>query len=323
MVRYVLSRLGQAVLSLYVLATILFFMFRLLPGDPTTAMLDAALPPEAQEAVRRQFGLDKPLLTQYWIYLNNLVRGNFGISFSYRIPVFDVIGEKLINTAWLMGSAILVAMGLGSLLGALLAWYRNTWIESVGLVVGLTLRSAPVYWTGILALTLFAFKLPIFPIGGMTSPGREFASAAQQFLNWDFLHHLILPSLVAGLYMMATPMLIMRSAMLEVLGEDFVEMARAKGLKERVILFRHVVRNALLPVVTEATLLIGFAIGGQVLVETIFRWPGLGREIVLAIQRNDYPMAQATFLFMGLVVVILNLITDLLYARLDPRITYR
>lgn len=320
---YVIRRLVQMGITLYVLTTILFFMFRLLPGDPTTMYIDAALPPESQEAILQQFGLDKPLGYQYVIYLFNVIRGEFGTSFYYHAPVSKIIPPRLLSTVLLMGTTILLAFVFGVTFGTILAWKRGTRFEVGSLVTALTLRSAPQFWTGLMALIVFSYTLKWFPIGGMHTPGQQFASMFAKYFNLDFLHHLILPSLVAASYYMASPMLIMRNSMLEVMGEDFIEMAKAKGLRERTVVFKHAMRNALLPVVTVLTLMIGFAVGGQVLIETVFRWPGMGREMVLAIQRHDYPMAQASFFMLGVLVIGLNFITDLLYGYLDPRVTYR
>jgi peptide/nickel transport system permease protein len=319
---FFLRRIFQMAITLFVLTTILFFMFRLLPGDPTTMYIDAALSVEAQKAILNQFGLDKPLHEQYFIYLSNVVRGEFGRSFHYRVPVSHLIAELLLNTVLLMGTSIALAFVLGIILGTLMAWKRGSSFEVGGLVTALTLRSAPEFWTGLMALIVFSYNLKWFPIGGMYAPGQQFSGFFEKYMSLDFLHHLVLPSLVAATYYLATPMLIMRNSMLEVMGEDFIEMAKAKGLKERTVIFKHAMRNALLPVVTVLTLMVGFAIGGQVLIETVFRWPGMGRGMVQAIQRHDYPMAQASFLMLGVIVIFMNFITDLLYGYLDPRVTY-
>ena len=317
------KRILQSIVTLFVLLTLLFFMFRILPGDPTTMFVDAALPVEAQEAVLQQFGLDKPLSEQYWLYLKNFVQGDFGISFTSREPVVEVIGHYILPTMMLMGFTILVALLIGVVFGALAAWYRGTKFEAAIVSVALFFKSAPIFWVGMVALALLSYTLNLFPTGGMYEPGKESTGFFQTYMNLDFLHHLILPVIVGSLYYIANPLLIMRSSMIEVMEEDFIEMNRAKGLKESTIMFRHAMRNAMLPVVTEIALLIGFAIGGQVLLEVVFNWPGIGRLIVEAIQRNDYPVAQATFFLMGFIVIVLNLFADLLYGLLDPRVSYK
>jgi len=319
---YIINRLFQMLVTLLVLSTLIFFLFRILPGDPLSMFIDAALPVEAQEAVMKQFGLDKPLWQQYVTYMSNLFRGEFGVSFHYRQPVIEIIGEKVWSTAILMGAALLIAFAVGVLGGAVMAWIRGSKIEILGTALALFFRSAPVFWTGMVVLLIFSYRLGWFPAGGMRSVGTEVLSNWDKFVSLDFLHHLVLPALTAALYYIATPLLVMRTAMIEVMNDDFIEMARAKGLSEWKVLTRHAMRNSLLPVVTVLCLMVGFAIGGQVLVETVFRWPGLGREMVAAIQRNDYPVAQATFFLMGILVIFLNLVADLLYGILDPRVTY-
>ncbi len=310
------------VITLWVLTTILFLMFRLLPGDPTAMYIDAGMSLEAQAEVRASFGLDKPIYEQYLMFMGNVVHGDFGRSFYYKQPVGEILGDKLVATALLMGISVVVAFLLGVVIGTVLAWKRGSRFEIAGLVVSLLLRSAPEFWTGLMALMIFSYWLGWFPVGGMNTPGQQLDNFFEQYVNLDFLQHLVLPVLVAAGYYLATPLLIMRNSMLEVVGEDFVEMARAKGLPERTVMFKHAMRNALLPVVTVLTLMIGFAVGGQVLIETIFRWPGMGREMVLSVQRHDFPVAQASFFVLGVIVITMNFITDLLYGWLDPRITY-
>lgn len=310
-------------ITLWVLTSILFFMFRLLPGDPVLMYIDAALPVEAQQQIFEQFGLDRPLHEQYLLYFGNILHGEFGRSFYYNVPVSEIIGDKLVATVLLMGTSVVVAFILGVIGGTLLAWRRNSKTEIFGLVGTLLLRSAPEFWTGLMALMVFSYWLSWFPVGGMNTVGQNLQGFVEKYMSLDFLHHLVLPVTVAAGYALATPLLIMRNSLLEVVGEDFVEMARAKGLSEGRVMFKHAMRNALLPVVTVSSLMVGFAVGGQVLVETIFRWPGMGREMVLSVQRHDYPVAQASFFILGVVVITMNFITDLLYGWLDPRVTYR
>lgn len=319
---YILRRIIQMIITLWVLTTAIFFMFRLLPGDPTAMYIDAGLSLEAQQEVRIQFGLDKPIHEQYFLYMGNVLHGEFGRSFYYKVPVGDIVSEKLTATVMLMGTSVVVAFILGCIGGTILAWKRGTKLEIGGLVITLLLRSSPEFWTGLMGLMVFSYWLGWLPNGGMREVGQDLPSFFQKYVSLDFLHHLVLPVLVGAGYSLATPLLIMRNSMLEVVGEDFVEMARAKGLTERTVMFKHAMRNALLPVVTVLSLMIGFAVGGQVLVETVFRWPGMGREMVLSVQRHDFPVAQAAFLVLGIIVISMNFITDLLYGWLDPRVSY-
>ena len=294
-----------------------------MPGDPTASMVDPSIPPEAREQIIERLGLNDSYVVQYTKFMQNLVQFEFGDSFYYKTSAISVLGDKLGATVILMVAAMVVAYGIGIFGGSWMAWRRGTVGESIAITVALIFRSAPTFWVGIMAIYIFSVVLGWFPHSGMRSSGYEAANMFETFFSFDFLKHLILPTVVAGIYFLATPLLIMRNTMLEVLGEDFIEMARAKGLKERRVLFNHAARNALLPVVTAGALFVGSAIGGQVLIEYVFSWPGLGREMVLAAQRHDYPVAQASFIIMAALIMIMNLVADLLYAYLDPRISYK
>jgi len=320
---YVLRRVFSMLVTLLIISTIIFLMFRLMPGDPTASMVDPSIPPEAREQIIERLGLNDSYVVQYTKFMQNLVQFEFGDSFYYKTSAISVLGDKLGATVILMVAAMVVAYGIGIFGGSWMAWRRGTVGESIAITVALIFRSAPTFWVGIMAIYIFSVVLGWFPHSGMRSSGYEAANMFETFFSFDFLKHLILPTVVAGIYFLATPLLIMRNTMLEVLGEDFIEMARAKGLKERRVLFNHAARNALLPVVTAGALFVGSAIGGQVLIEYVFSWPGLGREMVLAAQRHDYPVAQASFIIMAALIMIMNLIADLLYAYLDPRISYK
>ncbi len=323
MIRYITKRLAIMVLTLFLVATMIFLLFRTMPGDPTASMVDPSIPREARQALLERYGLHESLWTQYTIFVRDIVRLDFGTSYFYNRSVLAVIGTRLPATLILMFSAMLIAYIVGVFGGAWMAWHRGTLAESTGVTVSLIFRSAPTFWVGLMAIMIFAVNLGWFPAQGMRTTGYEGESFAEIFLNLDFARHLILPAIVAGMYFLATPLLIMRNSMLEVLSEDYIEMARAKGLRELVILYAHAARNALLPVVTAGALFVGSAIGGQVLIEVVFSWPGLGREIVQAVTRSDYPLAQGIFIIISGLVMFMNLIADILYAFLDPRISYR
>ncbi len=319
--RYLLRRALQALMALFIIATLLFFLFRLGLPDPTAALITEGLSVEEREQVRARFGLDRPLPEQYLIYLGNIVRGDFGFSFHYRAPVADIIWERLANTLVLMLSAILIAYAVGVPLGAWLSWRRGSGTDTTGIILGLMFRSAPMFWTGMLAILVFGVMLSLLPTSGMRTLPYEASGFFDKILTLDFLAHLILPALIVALYYLGSPLLIMRNTMMEVYGEDFIEMARAKGLPEHRILYHHAARNALLPVVTQLAVTIGLAAGGQVVVEVVFSWPGLGREILNAVRTSDFPLAQASFLVMAAFVISLNLLVDILYTTLDPRVT--
>jgi peptide/nickel transport system permease protein len=322
--RYVIGRVLQIVVILFVLLTLIFFLFRVMPGDPVSMTIDPKMPPEAKAILKEQLGLNEPLYRQYMVYLTNAFRGEFGRSFHYGRPVFEIIGERLPATILLFTTATLVSWGLGFSLGKALAWRRGTLLEHGLTFIGLLFYSVFLPWFGLIAIWLFSYKLGLFPLGGMVSPELwvERESVGKISLLMDVLHHLALPVLVLTAVSFAGAMLLTRSSMLETLGEDYILTARAKGLREETIRDRHAARNALLPVVTALGLSLSFSMSGGVLTELVFSWPGLGREIVAATLNYDYPLAQAAFLFLASIVLVANLITDILYAYLDPRIRY-
>jgi len=320
---YLIKRVIQAIFSLWIIATILFFLFRMGLPDPTAALITEGLNPEQRAAVRAQFGLDDPLWRQYFLFLINALQGEFGTSFSYRAPVSGIVWERLANTMILMLAAIVLAYGIGVPLGAWLSWRRGSRVDTAGIFFGLMFRSAPMFWTGMIAILIFGVMLAILPTSGMRTLPYDATGFWDKVFTLDFLWHAILPVMIVALYYLGSPLLIMRNTMLEVYGEDFIEMARAKGLRERDILYKHAARNALLPVVTQLAVTIGLAAGGQVVVEVVFSWPGLGREILNAVRTSDFPLAQASFLIMAAFVITLNLFVDILYTTLDPRVSFR
>ena len=320
MSKFLLKRLRDLLISLFVVITLVFFVFRLMPGDPTSAYVDGGFSIEARQMVIERFGLDQPVHVQFGRYLRNLMQGDFGRSFFYRRPANEVVGEKIVNTLVLMLPAVTAAYLIGVVGGTILAWKRGTRFETVSIVVALFFRAAPVFFTGLLLLMLFAYQLGWLPHSGMRSPGYADTSVFLKFFSLDFLRHFVLPFSVATLYLLATPLLIMRNTLLETVGEDYIDYCRARGLSERRVVFVHACRNALLPVVTSAALSIGTAIGGFVVLEYIFGWPGLGREIILAAQRSDYPVAQFGLLLLAVTVMLMNLLADLFYGYLDPRV---
>lgn len=319
---YFLRRFFHTVICLFVVATTVFFLFRLIPGNPIGAMVDPSFDASAVEALEAKFGLNKPILEQYLIYLKNITMGDFGTSFFYRQPSFDVLKEKIVNTMILAVVSIVAAYVLGTIAGVWLAWRRGSLTESGVVLLSLFFRSAPVFWLGMMVLMAFSYTLGWFPSSGMLTPGYSASGPFDKFVSWDFAHHLFLPAAVSALHHFAKPMILMRNNIAEFMYEDFIEMARAKGVSEVGIMYRHAARNALLPVVTSFAVTIGLAVGGQVLIEYVFGWPGLGREIVLAAKRYDYPVAQASFILLSLTIMIMNFFADLIYGLLDPRITY-
>lgn len=322
MIGFVIRRALHMVLTLFVMACMMFFLFRMLPGDPTATVISPALHPDAQAALRAQFGLDRPLLEQFFVYLGNLAVLDFGVSFRTSQPVSELILNRLINTVVLILPSMICAYVIGAIIGALTAWYRGGKSE-IGLVLFATaLQSAPVFWLGMLAILFFSIRLDLFPIGHIVSPGMFPEQSLAMYLSADFFHHLALPFLVNMLYQICFPLLLMRSTMLSTMGEDYIELAKMKGLTERRVLFGHAVRNSLLPLATTLPMILGWAVAGSVVIETVFSWPGLGLLMVDAVNRSDYPVVQAAFLLIAVLTVFGTFIADLLYGFLDPRIVY-
>jgi peptide/nickel transport system permease protein len=320
--RYILHRLWQTAVTLFAVLTLMWGMFRLIPGDPTTVFLGSGeLPPEAVAALRKLWGLDEPLYRQYLDYLGNLLTGNLGTSFYFRRPVVEVLGPMLWNSLLLMGAAMIFATLLGVSLGAYLGWKRGERVEEIGSLLVLVPRSLPIFWVGMMLLMVFSYALGWFPIGGLRTPAFIPENAFEALPGYDLLRHMALPVLTAVIYFMPDPLMIMRTSMLEVVEEDFIMFARARGLKERSVR-RMARRNAIGPVLTYIAIMVGFAFGGQVLVEVIFSWPGMGRLMVDSVAQRDYPVAQAAFLLMAVITILLNLVIDVLYVFLDPRIRY-
>lgn len=320
MTAYVVRRFLAALLTLLGVAIILFVLFRMMPGDPTAQVISPALDEAAQARLKQAFGLDLPMWQQFLIYLRNLVTFEWGRSFTSGQPVADLLGHWLVNTLLLMTAGLVVAIALGIVLGILMAARRGGALDIGATVVGLVFQAAPPFVVGILLLIGLSYQIELFPSGDMFTPGADPGSTWALLTSADFLHHLVLPTLTIAALYLVTPMLVMRDSMLEVLGSDYVEFARAKGLGPLRVLFRHAARNALLAVVTVSSLILGFAIGGQVVIETIFSWPGMGKAMVEAALQHDYPVAQAAFFLMAAIVIGLNFLTDLSYSLLDPRI---
>jgi peptide/nickel transport system permease protein len=321
-VSFIGRRFLHMVLVLWAIATILFLMFRLMPGDPSTAYIDPTFNGEQRQLVLQQFGLDRPLYEQYVIFLKNLAQGEFGLSFRYRQPVLGLMLSVLPNTLLLTLTALFIAYALGGLFGALLAWKRGSLLETASIPIVLTTRAMPDFWLGMLVLAVFAFGLGWFPSGGANVAGARYASEWDRIFSLDYLRHLTLPVLTLVTYLQGLPALLMRSNMLEVMREEFVTMARMKGLPERTIMLRHAARNALLPLLTAFAISFGQLIGGNVVVETVFSWPGLGRMLVDAVANSDYPLAQGAFLVIAFVLVFMNFVADLFYGLLDPRVAH-
>jgi peptide/nickel transport system permease protein len=325
-----LRKIAWAVVTIFVVITFNFFLFRVLPGDPAKAGIkDPRLSQEAVIALQQRFGLDKPVFintgggslfdSQYFHYLSALAHGDLGTSYNYKNrSVASLLGTALVNTVWLILPADVVAIILGVLLGLVAAWRRGTKIDVGALMFALFTWALPTFFLGILLLFWGGHYLGL-PTGGRVTVGAEYASwwAAAG----DVLSHLFLPTLTFALVLLGEYMLIMRSSVVEVFSEDYILTAKAKGLTTFQIIRRHAFRNAMLPLVTLIALNLGFTVSGAIQVETVFSWPGLGKLTVDAVAQRDYPVLQGAFVMLAVSVVVANLIAELIYLRLDPRVT--
>ena len=320
--RSVLRRVLHTILTLFLVLTGMWCLFRLVPGDPMVIFLgQGELGPVEIAHIRADWGLDRSLPAQYLSYLHNFVTGNLGTSFAFRRPVSEILAGPLLNTLILMLPALIVSIGLGIVVGARLGWRRGHALEAWANFLVMIPRTLPIFWLGIIVLVIFAYGLGWFPIGGMRTTAFIPETWWQELPGFDLLSHLVLPVSVATLSLLSDPLLIMRTCMLEVLGEDYIVFARARGLPESTVR-RIARRNALMPVVTYAAIMVGFAFGGQVLLEVVFAWPGMGRLMVDSVTQRDYPVAQAAFFLMAAAVILLNLLVDVAYLALDPRVSF-
>ncbi len=316
--QYILRRVLQSLVTMFVAATLTFVILRLLPGDPTMMFEGPFMPPDVRQHILADFGLDKPLPVQYLKYLNQLAHGNLGISFSARAPVTEVIMDALPWTLLLTGSAIMLTILLAVPLGLLTVLRRGQTFDLVIRATTVTLGSLFVPWVDLVLLNFFGLHLKWFPIGGAMDPVLKPGESRVV----DVLQHLALPVFVLTLTGMGPYVLFLRTSMVEVMNEDYVRTARAKGVAERRVVLVHAFRNALIPLVTVIGLRLGFLVSGAVLAETVFAYPGVGRLIFRSVQQHDYPVLQGAFLMLAVTVVGFNLITDIVYGFLDPRISY-
>ncbi|OZI30600.1 ABC transporter permease [Bordetella genomosp. 10] len=319
MSRFILSRLLRA-LALVALVVILnFLLVHSAPGDPvqTIAGTMGGMSEEAMAALRAQYGLDKPLVVQLGVYMAQVLRGDLGFSYFYNVPVTQLIAERVPATLLLVIASVVCATLAGTFLGVLSARKPNGLLSQAVTLVSLVGFAAPVFWIGIMLIILFASVWPIFPVSGMRA-----ADATGQ--GWgdmlDVAWHLVLPTLTLSLIHLAQYSRLARASMLDVLGADYIRTARAKGLPEFWVLYKHALRNAVLPVVTLVGLQFGNVLAGAILVETVFNWPGLGRLAADAVLQRDYPTLLGILLFSSIVVVVMNQLTDLCYRLVDPRI---
>lgn len=317
MARYIQRRVAIAIPILLAITVLIFLLLQLTPGDPLDSYVppDQPLPAEQREALRHQLGLDRPLVIRYLFWLRETVQGNLGYRAKTFEPVTQAIAHRIGPTLLLMGTAMVIGITAGVSLGVLAAVKQYSLLDTALTVLAFLGVSLPVYLAGLIGLYLFSLRIGWFPSGGFQTPGEPFSLL-------DRLHHLVLPASIIAINYVASTMRYTRSAMLEVLGQDYVRTARAKGLSERIVVGIHALRNALLPVVTIIGAYIPNLLGGAVFIESIFSWPGMGRLFLDGVESRDYPLIMGMTLILAVVILTANLLTDIAYAIVDPRIRY-
>jgi len=304
--RYLTQRFAQAALVLIGVTLVVFFLARLAPGDPVDLMLPETAEAYQREALRRTLGFDKPLYVQYLIFIRGALRGDMGQSLYYRQPCFAIIMQYLPNTLLLTAISMVISVVVGMATGIIAALRRDSIWDWLGAAAALLGRSLPAYWLGIMLILIFAVQLRILPTSGIGKPS-----------------HLVMPSITLAAGLMGIIMRLTRSGLLDVLNEDYIRTARAKGIGRWLVISRHALKNTFIPLITVVGLQLGSTLAGSVIVETVFAWPGVGRVLVTAIGARDYPMIQSGVLFVSIIFVFTNLAVDLVYGWVDPRIRYQ
>jgi ABC-type dipeptide/oligopeptide/nickel transport system permease component len=305
MIAYLLRRVLLFVPTLFIAVTLVFGIFRLVPGDPAQLAAGESAPQSVVESIREDMGLDKPIHIQYVNYLVDLVHGDFGVSRVYQQGALDQLLGRLPATLLLAGTAMIIATLAGVALGIISAIRPSSWIDYLSMLMSVGGVSLPSFWLGLMLIIIFSVRFDIFPVAGFDGPMS-----------------LVLPALTLAAHQMAVLARTTRSSMLGVLAQDYMRTARAKGLRERLVVLRHGLRNALIPTITIAGMQLGYLLGGSLVVETVFAWPGLGRLMIDSIQQRDYTMIQAIVLVFALMMLVVNLIVDVLYGIIDPRVKY-
>jgi len=305
MTRYIIRRLALSLVVLIGVSILVFGLIHLAPGDPARLMLYDTAPEEEVQAMRKTLGLDQPLYLQYWLFLSNALRGNLGRSLYYKEPALRIILEHLPATAELTFAALLVSLVVAVPMGIVSAVRRDTVWDYAGMLLATIGQATPVFWLGLMFILLFSVQWTVLPSSGRGG-----------------IENLLMPAVTLGAPLMALVTRLVRSGMLDILGEDYIRTARAKGLPNPAIVYRHALRNMLIPLITVVGLQLGALLGGAVITETIFAWPGVGRLVVTAITARDYPLVQAATLLVSVYFVGINLLLDVLYVYIDPRIRF-
>lgn len=322
--RYLIRRTAYTALSIYALATILFFLFRAMPGNPTTTLIVQGMTVDQRERLVEEWGLNQPLHVQYVEYIVDLFTFDFGTSLFSNQTIMEIIVPKIMNTLVLMVPGLLIGVSLGVFLGTVYGWYRGSTVERGGVLLSLMGRSVPLFFSGIIIQYVFAGGVVSwFPSGGMVPPAQRimFDSRVDLYTSWVFAKHVVLPMLAIIVWYSATPALIMRAGIMETVNKEFVKTYRSWGIGNTQLM-KYASKHGSLPVITYMAVLMGKVMGGQVLVEVVFAWPGMGKELVDAVYKQDLPLLEATFFLMGVLVILLNFAIDLFYLYVDPRISH-
>jgi peptide/nickel transport system permease protein len=314
MKRYIARRLWSLLPVLFVVATVVFFLVHLTPGDPASVILGADATPEALAELRARLGLDKPLLLQFAHWCGRMLRGDLGESIFLRRPVTQAIAERLEPTFLLAGLATLFAVLIGIPTGVLAAVYHNSWLDRLFMTVAIFGVAMPNFWLGLNLIFLFALTLPLLPVSGYVPLADN---------PWQTLRFLLLPAFSLGFPQSALIARMTRGSMLDVLSQDYIKTARAKGLREMLVIYKHALKNTMITVLTVVGIVLAITLSGSVVIETVFGLPGIGRLIINSVLRRDYPVIQGAVLFIAAGYVLVNLLIDVLYVYLDPRITYQ
>ena len=313
LLRHILARLAALIPILLGLSIASFALVHVIPGDPALVMLGGEGTPQQVQELRKQLGLDRPLIVRYGEWLGRVLRGDLGESLYNRTRITDELRWRFPTTLALVCLSLLLSIGVGVPAGLISAVYRNSWIDHAARLLTLVSLSLPSFWLGLMLIILFSLKLNLLPIVGYKPITID---------SWGGIRFLILPGAALGTYLAALLARLVRSSVLEVLGQEYIRTARAKGLPERVVLFRHALRNALVPAVTVIGINVGILLGGSAVIETLFVLPGVGQLVVTALYNRDLPVIQGLILYISVLYVLINLAVDLLYTYLDPRLRF-
>ncbi|NCB42452.1 MAG: ABC transporter permease [Clostridia bacterium] len=315
----ILKKLFYAAITIFFVLVFNYFLFRILPGDILKMLARSGkTTPEMLANIREMYGLDLPWYQQFFVYLQNLFSGDLGMSFMYKRPVAEVIGGRILPTVILLGVAEVIAVIVGIFFGIISAWKRGKTIDTGLLSTSLLLYSMPTFWLGMILILVFCVTFRMFPVSGMVTPGAVFVST-WAYIS-DVTRHMVLPMACMALGMIGEYAITMRSTMIDVLSEDYITTAKAKGFSNGYILRRHAMPNAMLPMITLIAINLGLIVGGAIQIETVFSWPGLGSLMYSALTNRDYPLLQGVFLLTTIAVILANFLSDILYEMVDPRV---